>query len=306
MKIFSPASREDWKTFLSSAVPLRAPNFIVDITRPQNGCGGCTKYSMKSSSPQQATWKTSDGSPWWLRSTVFNEPNGDYTSNCFMNIHGNPNSPDTLHFNDHNCNYRSRSYYCQPTRNNQNYGGHHRRRRAGPVPNPPKAKKPAAKAFKLPRGVQHDYDQKALIASGWKEWRNQAYNHPTQLKDIQPTSGDCIMWGSMRSGGDTKLHLAAFGKRKAIENKKRVWENGVYWYTGDRFKNGKPHHTSNGFADQKKVSLSSADTMSGAKRLSWHLAYAVNAGWGGYRSGNKKGLNMDKTWRKVVMYGPCK
>merc|ERR1719183_2069486 len=48
MKIFSPQSRGDWKVFLASAVPLRAPNWIIDITRPQNGCGGCTKSAMKS------------------------------------------------------------------------------------------------------------------------------------------------------------------------------------------------------------------------------------------------------------------
>merc|ERR1719174_3219620 len=59
MTIFSPATRADWKTFLSSAVPLRAPNWIIDITRPQNGCGGCTRHSMKSTTAQQATWRTS-------------------------------------------------------------------------------------------------------------------------------------------------------------------------------------------------------------------------------------------------------
>merc|ERR1719217_1232760 len=64
MKIFSPHSREDWKTFIGSAGPLRAPNWIVDVTRPQNGCGGCTRYPMKSSTPQQATWRTADASPW--------------------------------------------------------------------------------------------------------------------------------------------------------------------------------------------------------------------------------------------------
>merc|ERR1719446_1290051 len=88
---------------------------------------------MKSTAPQQATWKTSDGSPWWLRNSRFGEPNGDYRANCFMNLFSNPKSPDTLKFNDWNCNYRSRSYYCQPTKSNQYYGGQHRRRRAPPA-----------------------------------------------------------------------------------------------------------------------------------------------------------------------------
>merc|ERR1719502_2196611 len=453
MKIFSPASRGDWKTFLASAKPLRAPHFIVDVTRPQNGCGGCKKYSMKSSSPQQATWRTSDGSPWWLRSRVFNEPNGDYHGNCYMNVHGNPASPDNLHFNDHNCNYYSRSYYCQPKRNNRNYGGHHRRRRAPVVkPKPPVKKiacfkeeqfyiggmrnlpnfgKPSrtrnvnkvwytntggtwpgwsrsndfagrwtsamhiktagnyrffvssddgskvfvdgvvvvnndglhglrrkegtrrlaagprslvvamfergghagiyfgfkgpdtrnrwthgdtyggglkcpmkkAAAMKPPTGVVLNYNQGSLFRAGWKVWSDVPYRHHTTRKDIQPTKGECIMWGSKRNSGSTKLDVAAFGRRKVIENKKRVWENGVYWYT-QTLKSGSG---SNGFSATGQLSLNSADTMndksSGPKRLSWHLH--TNFKVGGYRSGRKTGLNNDGTWRKVVMYGPC-
>jgi len=84
------------------------------VTRPQNGCGGCAKYSMNSRVPQQATWRTSDGSPWWLRSTKFKEPNGDYKANCFLNLFSAPTSENTVRFNDAHCKYRSRSYYCQP------------------------------------------------------------------------------------------------------------------------------------------------------------------------------------------------
>jgi len=123
MKIFSPRSRQDWKTFIISAQPLRAPNWIIDITRPQNGCGGCTKYPMNSKVPNQATWRTSDGSAWWLRSTVYGQPKGDYISNCFMDL-GNPTSENTVQFKDGRrledgekrsakCAYHSRSYYCQ-------------------------------------------------------------------------------------------------------------------------------------------------------------------------------------------------
>jgi hypothetical protein len=47
-KLFSPQGRTDWDTFLKSAGPLRAPHWVIDITRPQNGCGGCTRYFMNS------------------------------------------------------------------------------------------------------------------------------------------------------------------------------------------------------------------------------------------------------------------
>jgi hypothetical protein len=129
MKIFSPRSRADWRTFLESAQPLRAPNFIIDITRPQNGCGGCTKYPMNSKVPNQATWKTSDGSAWWLRSTKYTQPNGpverpfgdagpngDYTANCFMDLWRRPSNENSIQFNDRKCVYHSRSYYCQPNK----------------------------------------------------------------------------------------------------------------------------------------------------------------------------------------------
>jgi hypothetical protein len=119
MKIFSPRSRADWKTFLKSAEPLRAPNWIIDITRPQTGCGGCKRYAMNSKKPQQATWRTSDGSPWWLRSTLFKEPSGDYSANCFMDLYKAPANENTIYFNDEKCHYRSRSYYCQPLQKKQ-------------------------------------------------------------------------------------------------------------------------------------------------------------------------------------------
>jgi hypothetical protein len=142
MKIFSPQSRQDWKVFLSSGGPLRAPHWIIDVTRPQNSCGGCTKYPMSGKTPQQATWRTSDGSPWWLRSTVYGEPNGDYKPNCFLKL-GNPTSEDTITFNDHNCAYHSRSYYCQYKKSHKNYAGFKPSKKPVPPPPPPAKPKPA-------------------------------------------------------------------------------------------------------------------------------------------------------------------
>jgi len=69
---------------------------------------------MNSKVPAQATWRTQDRSPWWLRSSTYGEPNGDYKANCFMDLWRSPhNSENNIQFNDHNCNYHSRSYFCQ-------------------------------------------------------------------------------------------------------------------------------------------------------------------------------------------------
>jgi hypothetical protein len=112
-KLFSPASREDWKTFLSSAKPLRSPHWIVDVTRPQNGCGGCTRKAMNSKVPEQATWRTADKSQWWLRASRYNEPNGDYKANCYLDLWQTPANENSVTFNDGSCNYHSNAYYCQ-------------------------------------------------------------------------------------------------------------------------------------------------------------------------------------------------
>merc|ERR1711959_529242 len=115
-KIWSPRNKNDW-TIVHGAMKKninnypKKPHFIVDVTRPANGCGGCTKYAMKSTTAQQGSWRTKDGSAWWLRDARYNEPNGDYHANCYLHIYDvNPNN---VRFNDGNCNYYSTEYLCQ-------------------------------------------------------------------------------------------------------------------------------------------------------------------------------------------------
>merc|ERR1712151_744436 len=116
-KIWSPRNKNDW-TIVYNAMGKnigkypRSPHLIVDVTRGANGCGGCTKYAMNSGEGQQNSWRTRDGSPWWLRDSRYNEPNGDYHANCYLHIYDvNPNN---VRFNDGNCNYQTNAYLCQP------------------------------------------------------------------------------------------------------------------------------------------------------------------------------------------------
>merc|ERR1711920_489065 len=116
-KIWSPRNKTDW-TIVYNAMSKninnypKKPHLIVDVTRAANKCGGCTKYAMKSTTAQQGSWKTTDGSAWWLRDAKYNEPNGDYHANCYLHVYDvNPNN---VRFNDGNCNYKSNAYLCQP------------------------------------------------------------------------------------------------------------------------------------------------------------------------------------------------
>ena len=115
-KIWSPRNKNDW-TIVYNAMGKsinnypKKPHFIVDVTRPANGCGGCTKYAMKSTTAQQGSWRTTDGSAWWLRNARYNEPNGDYHANCYLHIYDvNPNN---VRFNDGSCAYSTTDYLCQ-------------------------------------------------------------------------------------------------------------------------------------------------------------------------------------------------
>merc|ERR1711920_971115 len=115
-KIWSPRNKSDWtKVYNAMSKNInnypKKPHLIVDVTRAANKCGGCTKYAMKSTTAQQGSWKTTDGSAWWLRDAKYNEPNGDYHANCYLHVYDvNPNN---VRFNDGNCNYYSTSYLCQ-------------------------------------------------------------------------------------------------------------------------------------------------------------------------------------------------
>merc|ERR1712216_180196 len=111
MKIFAPKTQVDWATLLASAAPLRNPHWIVDITRPQKGCGGCSDHPMNSG--DQGTWVTTDREPWWLRSTVYTQPDDPgYGANCYLDLpKNNPESPNSVTFDDNECDYHSRSYF---------------------------------------------------------------------------------------------------------------------------------------------------------------------------------------------------
>ena len=118
-KIVAPQSKGDWETLVttmgsSNAFPAK-PNFIVDVTRPLDGCGGCAGAAMNSGTDAQKSWVTSDGQPWWLKDEAYTEPSGDYKANCFLNVI-RPSSASAIQFSDQNCEFHSVDYLCQPNK----------------------------------------------------------------------------------------------------------------------------------------------------------------------------------------------
>ena len=118
-KLWAPQSQADWEGVVKSITLPAKPHLIVDVTRKSNGCGGCKNHAMNSGVPEQSSWVTSDGQPWWLRAKPYNEPNGDYQANCYLGVYDS--SPDAIRFNDNQCGYHSTSYLCQPIHNTSAY-----------------------------------------------------------------------------------------------------------------------------------------------------------------------------------------
>jgi len=92
---------------------------------------------MNSRNPAQATWRTTDGTPWFLRSTKYSQPDGDYHANCYLGL-GTTANENTVTFNDKQCTHNSNAYYCQPAKV--------KRPPPAPSPPPPPPPPPVAKA----------------------------------------------------------------------------------------------------------------------------------------------------------------
>ena len=91
---------------------------LVGIYGTADGaCGGCTNAAMNSDEPSQAAhWSSVASStgapaePWFMRAVPYSEPNGDYTSGCWLG-HRSVDS-EGIQMNDYDCNYVYTSYLC--------------------------------------------------------------------------------------------------------------------------------------------------------------------------------------------------
>jgi len=95
---------------------------ITGIYRSEDGCGGCTQVAMNSEDQKayeaegfrgsHVGFKSIASGPWFLRSTTYSEPNGDYDANCWLGLHGGWDEDVGFRFNDARCNVRSTNYLC--------------------------------------------------------------------------------------------------------------------------------------------------------------------------------------------------
>ena len=137
-----------------------------------------------------------------------------------------------------------------------------------------------------PRGVQ--YNVASSMLKHCTIWYDKPYSHGTRSSEILNAPNAKWLFVAAKYGSIIKL--GAFGERAAVlkqTSKNTPHENnGVWWYRtpGESF----------GFAGSSHISQNSADTVSGAHRLSWHLG-----GSSGYRAGDSKSLS-SSSWQKQI------
>ena len=147
--------------------------------------------------------------------------------------------------------------------------------------------------------IKKDIKFQELLDEGWKVIYRHNYSHSTtfaelmSLKEKYSANSDALICCLGKKTQSDEVILAAFGTLKDVltptDSKSVAVKQGeVYWYfvRSDSF----------GFADEAHISLGSADTVSGEKRLSWHLS-----GGGGYRLGLDTSLNGSDLFEKVLL-----
>ena len=107
MDIVYPRSRDHWSS-IRSRYDTSYFAAIPGVYKSSDG-GNYTSCAMNSSGC--SGWRVADGGRWWLRSSTYSEPNGDYTSNCWLDTRDVDNIDD-ITFNDGYCGTSTSRYIC--------------------------------------------------------------------------------------------------------------------------------------------------------------------------------------------------
>ena len=117
MNIVVPRTQAHWdslfayETFRNQQLGQSLDYFAIvpGISKPGDG-GNYTSSVMRSGSVSD--WRALDGGAWFLRSSTFSEPNGDYTANCWLGLYSGNRDSGNLGFNDGSCSYSAVHYIC--------------------------------------------------------------------------------------------------------------------------------------------------------------------------------------------------
>jgi hypothetical protein len=103
-----PKSRAHWK-HLWAKYGRSYFDTIPGIYKPTDG-GDYTQVAMNSQAMTPGGYRAIDGGAWWLRDTLYSEPNGNYKANCWLGYR--ESNVDDLKFDDANCRFSTTKYIC--------------------------------------------------------------------------------------------------------------------------------------------------------------------------------------------------
>lgn len=130
MMLWIPRSQQHWQRAFQYGVIMGGDNrdnlHPFAIVRAANGCGTCTGTPMNYDAIRAVSnavdpWHAWDGGRWWIRSTTYSEPNGDYTANCWLGLLSVESSMASIQFNDLSCNYNTGTRYLCSTNDAEYY-----------------------------------------------------------------------------------------------------------------------------------------------------------------------------------------
>ena len=107
MDIVFPRRQSHWNSMLSRFDSSYFAT-IPGVYKTSDG-GNYTGCAMNSSGC--GDWRVGDGGSWWLRSSTYTEPNGDYTAYCWLETRSVASSSD-ITFNDGYCSTSTSKYVC--------------------------------------------------------------------------------------------------------------------------------------------------------------------------------------------------
>lgn len=127
MSVVIPRTQAHWgsiATFITSTMGSNYGTYlstVPGIYKPYDGrndCAGGMGVMNYDACNGYNTWRATDGGRWWLRSSGYSEPDGDYNANCYLgdiaNIGWNGDTSN-IPFNDANCGYSTGNYYICST-----------------------------------------------------------------------------------------------------------------------------------------------------------------------------------------------
>lgn len=130
LDLFYPRSKDHWYAISNYVETFFGQSGLYYYLRTAGAVHGINDGDMVLTDPSfimrdnntycsgAAEWKVPDGGPWWLRDSLYTEPNGDYYAGCYLRLdaYGAQGlQPNGLTFNDASCTYSPETHFVVST-----------------------------------------------------------------------------------------------------------------------------------------------------------------------------------------------